>query len=245
MDETSVAERRAQMGRSAGSLMAAGPRPVAEGGPGFWVALSGALSLDANLALIDADDPGVRDRVLATVGGAGVPTTVLLAGVAAGAGLGTGRTLAGAMPFMRTSLDGRAGVSDARVRRADAGDVDVVRGIQGAAFGLDDAVAGVIADLLTMDGADARVWLLTDDGTPVSSVITHVVDDAACVWCMATPSAFERRGCGRAILGHALAEAAADGLAVALLGATPAGKPLYDVTGWTTIEEWDLYAASM
>jgi GNAT superfamily N-acetyltransferase len=59
---------------------------------------------------------------------------------------------------------------------------------------------------------------------------------------MATPARFERRGYGRAVLGHALADAAADGLGVALLGATTAGRPLYDATGWTTLEEWDLYA---
>jgi len=244
MEETSTAERRAQMGRSAGSLLAAGPRPVAAAGPGFWLALSGAPALDANLALVDTDDPGVRDGVLAAVVDAAVPTTMMLAGAAIGVDLGSDWTRAGAMPFMRTSLGGGSGVSDPRVRRADAGDVDSVRRLQGAAFGLDDAVAGVIADLLTLDDTGARVWLLVDEGTPVSSVITDVVDDAVCVWCMATPAVYERRGYGRSVLGHALADAAADGLAVALLGATPAGKPLYDATGWTTLEEWDLYAAT-
>jgi hypothetical protein len=38
-----------------------------------------------------------------------------------------------------------------------------------------------------------------------------------------------------------MASAAADGVRVGLLGATPAGKPLYDATGWTTLEDWQIF----
>jgi hypothetical protein len=32
-----------------------------------------------------------------------------------------------------------------------------------------------------------------------------------------------------------------DGATLGLLGATPAGLPLYEATGWRTEETWDLY----
>jgi hypothetical protein len=46
---------------------------------------------------------------------------------------------------------------------------------------------------------------------------------------------------GRALLGHVLNAARQDGMSVGLLGATPAGKPLYDATDWRTVEEWRLF----
>ena len=41
-----------------------------------------------------------------------------------------------------------------------------------------------------------------------------------------------------------MARAAADGVSVGLLGATPAGKPLYDATDWTTMQDWQIYTTS-
>lgn len=41
---------------------------------------------------------------------------------------------------------------------------------------------------------------------------------------------------------RAMARAAWEGVAVGLLGPTPARTPLYDTTGWSTLEDWEIYA---
>lgn len=45
------------------------------------------------------------------------------------------------------------------------------------------------------------------------------------VWMMGTPARFARRG-------------------YALLGATPAGQPLYEATGWRSVDEWQVFPNS-
>ena len=59
MDEAELSLRRSQMGRSARSFLVAGSRCVESQGPGYWVALSGVPSPDANMALVDTSDPAV------------------------------------------------------------------------------------------------------------------------------------------------------------------------------------------
>jgi hypothetical protein len=83
--------------------------------------------------------------------------------------------------------------------------------------------------------------LLIEDAQAVSTVLTSIVDDAVCVWCMGTPARFARRGYGRSLLTDVLLRAQFEGASIGLLGATQAGKPLYDATGWTTLEQWQLY----
>lgn len=65
--------------------------------------------------------------------------------------------------------------------------------------------------------------------------------DTFAVWCMSTPERFARRGYGGSLLASVLEQARNRGARTALLGATPAGFPLYEATGWTTFETWDVY----
>jgi GNAT superfamily N-acetyltransferase len=62
-------------------------------------------------------------------------------------------------------------------------------------------------------------------------------------WFLPPAERFSRRGFGRAELAHALLEARSEGAIAGLLGATPAGKALYDRTGWTTLENWRMFAS--
>lgn len=43
------------------------------------------------------------------------------------------------------------------------------------------------------------------------------------------------------MIADTMARAGSQGVEVGLLGATPAGKPLYDATGWSTLEDWEIY----
>jgi GNAT superfamily N-acetyltransferase len=241
VDAAEVVLRRSQMGRSVRSFFVAGPRPSNDQGDGYWIVLSGAPSPDANMALVDSTDPAVLATALDYVEAAAVPAILMLAGEARSQGMRDGWQHVGSMPFMELALDSAHLIRDARVRQAGAKDFETVSGLLADAYGMEREIADVMAVLVRVDLDDAWIWLLEDGGDAVSTVVTSRIDDTVCVWGMATPERFGRRGFGRALLGEVLGRARDDGAAIGLLGATPAGKPLYEATGWSTIEEWELY----
>ena len=244
MDEAELAVRRSQMGRSARSFLVSGYRPVEEQGPGYWMAFSGAPSPDANMALVDSGDSALLATVLELVHESGFPTLFMLAGEGRRARLGVPWQHAGDMPFMALALVGSDLRPDRRVRQAGPDDVEVVSELVTDSFGVTKEIGDVVARILQLDAAAAKIWVLFDEARAVSTVLTSLVDDAVCVWCMGTPSRFARHGYGRALLTDALLRARFEGAAIGLLGATPAGEPLYDATGWTTLEHWQLFLSS-
>lgn len=133
---------------------------------------------------------------------------------------------------------------DSRVRQAGPEDFEVVSKLVASSFNLTQEIGDVVAKILHLDDAAGKIWMLFDEASAVSTVLTSIVDDAVCVWCMGTPRRFARRGYGRALLADALLRARVEGAAIGLLGATPAGKPLYEATGWTTAEQWQLFLSS-
>jgi GNAT superfamily N-acetyltransferase len=142
------------------------------------------------------------------------------------------------MPFMFSGLGEGQLRKDGRVRQARPDDRDAFAGLISESFEFDRSVADLMARTLELPDDVAQVFFFWEGDTPVSTVLTSIVDDAVCVWCMATPPRHARRGFARALLGDVLARARDDGARVGLLGATPAGKPLYDATGWITLETW-------
>ncbi|MGA2527836.1 MAG: hypothetical protein ABSG36_01590 [Acidimicrobiales bacterium] len=238
MDEAELALRRSQMGRSCIRFVANGPRSLADQATGYWVALSGTASPDLNVALIDSGDSGILAKVMGRVEKAGLPTFVLQAGPSLDFDLGPGWLQVGEMPFMAFDLDASDPRPDSRVRQAHPSEREVFDGLLADAFGLGVEVADVVGAVVERDDPANDAWLLIEGELAVSTVLTSIVDDVACVWCMATPERFARRGYGRALLFDVLGRAKASGAHIALLGATPAGKPLYDATGWTTLEVW-------
>ncbi|MCW2498692.1 MAG: hypothetical protein JWN87_368 [Frankiales bacterium] len=239
-DAATRARWRSAMGHGASVLAVVGGHAQVE--PGWFVALSGLPDPDANLALVHHDDPAALAAVLREVERVGAPAAVILAGdgTALAARLPAGWDHVGAMPFMTLALASAAVAADPRVRPAGTADGDAVVALFGAAFGLAPEVAEMIRPLIHA-GAPTRVWLLEDDGQPVSAVVAGRVGDVETIWCMSTPQHFARRGYGRALLNAVLAAAKAEGATVALLGATEAGFPLYDATGWQTVEPWEMY----
>jgi GNAT superfamily N-acetyltransferase len=241
VDETELEKRRAQMGKSCLSFIANSPGSTGDQGVGWWVALSGAPSPDLNAALVDTGEEATAARTLRRVEEAGFPTLFMLAGAGRGFDLGENWQHVGEMPFMSSSLGSGQLRPDDRVRRAGAADFAAFVELCAATFGLAPQVAAVITETLDAKDDATKIWLLVEGGQAVSTVLTSLVDDAVCVWCMATPERFARRGHGRALLADVLSRARADGAGIGLLGATPAGKPLYDATGWSTLEDWRIY----
>lgn len=238
MDE--LVRRRQQMGVSVRGW-ADVPGGRFEAGDGYWVMLSGVPSPDVNVAHVHAGDPAVLATVADVVAAAGVPTLLSLAGDADGSALADGWQSVGTMPFMSVQLADTPTCPDPRVRPATAADAATVVALTVEAYGMEHAVAQAAVGPVLTRPSSLRFWLLEDGGEPVSTVLTARIDDAVTIWCMGTPARFGRRGYGRALLGHVLHAAAADGAEIGLLGATPAGLPLYGGAGWRTLEEWRLH----
>lgn len=245
VDSAELSVRRSQMGRGAGVMVGGGPRAIFDEGVGYWIALSGVPSPDLNMSLVSSGDTRVADRVLEQVTESGVPSLFMLAGEGQAAKLGAPWQHVGEMPFMASDLDPDYLGADPRVRQADARDVDVVCALMADAFGLAIALLNdVIARVLSDGNGPTKIWVLDEGDVAVSAVLTSMVDDAVTVWSMSTPARFARRGYGRAILADTLLRAKSDGAKVGLLGATPPGKPLYDATGWITLEHWQMFASA-
>lgn len=224
--------------------MRGGPAPIVDRGEGYWMALSGAPGPDMNMAFVGSGGATAVAAVLDRVMASGIPTLFMLAGECQSEVLGEPWEQVGEMPLMASALTSDQLVSDPRVRRAGLDDATVVCQLMAEAFDTDEDLGVAVTEGVLRDASGkTSIWLLVDDEIPVSAVLTSMVDEAVTVWCMATPERFARRGFGRAVLAHALLEAKSDGATVGLLGATPAGKPLYDGTGWTTLESWQMFAS--
>ena len=220
------------------------PQEPYKTGPSSWSYLSGASSADMNLALVHGDNPDEMFQVISDIDEVGVPTCLFFAGEGKKLSdrVPSEWKLLGSMPFMAADIQTMNSTRDARVRQAQIEDVGAVVGLLAQSFGLqpEEVAYSCVTPIGKVD-ADMKVWILEEDGQAVSTVMGSRNDDVLSVFCMGTPSQFARRGYGKALLSDVLARAKEDGVALGLLGATAAGKPLYDASGWKTLEEWDLY----
>lgn len=242
MDDAGLARVRQHLGTVL-ATMSARNGAVADAGPGWWVGLQGGVSADLNMAFLATADAETLEGTVAIVEEAGLDALVMLAGPARelGSRFVEPWVGVGVSPIMTRDLGGGAAeVVDPRVRQAGAADADVVAELLSEAFALPRDDAALMA-ASAVGGGVVRAWLLEDDGQPVSTVITGHLDDGVSLWAMSTPARFQRRGYGRALLATVLAQARADGARVGMLGATPAGLPLYEATGWRTVEEWQVF----
>lgn len=208
-----------------------------------WHFLSGLPAADVNLAMIHDNDEKALVDIKNAIDRMTIPALLMLAdkGKCLSENLGENWTHVGVMPFMFLDLEAGQQQSDKRVRRAKADDIEEVISLLSQSFELERNVVAVIADVLKNPEAISEIWILEEGGQAVSTVTTIRVEDAVTVWCMGTPPEFTRKGYGRALLGACLAQYQSDGVKIGLLGATEAGKPLYDSAGWQMLEEWDVY----
>lgn len=243
IDSDELQRRRTAMGR--GILpWVTGPHMVGEVDERRWLLLSGVAVPDLNFGLLADNDSTLLDATVAAIEARELSALLMLAG--------RGKALAdrvpaqfgsaGEMPIMSKPLGGDPPQRDPRVRRATVDDRDAVESVLAAAYGLPtDALAVATEPLVRGGDGPLSMWLLEDAGEVVSVVTTTRVDDTVGLWTMATPPQHERKGYGRALLASVLGDAQRDGASLGLLGATPAGFPLYSSTGWTTYETWELY----
>lgn len=97
-----------------------------------------------------------------------------------------------------------------------------------------DVLARMI-DPTVHETAGFETWIAFDGATPVSAVTITPTGSSAGISLMATPPALQRQGWGRAILTRVIEDYRAKGVTRFHLGATAAGKPLYDRVGFETV----------
>lgn len=233
---TQAAYLLAHMARMTGRIhRSPDPEPVFLS-PTSWVARSPLPGADVNMACVCG--PSAVEQLTAVLELLEDRSAVVLVGAAdadavAPAARAAGLTEAGRAPVMVLHLDASRLSRDPRVRRAaDEADLEQVRALRRETFALED---DVLRDRLT-EVPTVGVWLLENEGLPVSVVVTDREGDLVGVRGMGTPHPFEHQGFGHHLLEHALAVNADEGARRAYLVATAAGEPLYEHLGFVTIE---------
>jgi ribosomal protein S18 acetylase RimI-like enzyme len=214
----------------------------------WWTALSGASSVEYNVALCHGGDAGEDiAAVIESVEGHAVPAIVMLAGEA----LADAQTLVragwicvGATPFMaREICDGQ---EDAHVRRLSIDELPAARAIVEQAFSLPSNLSCVALPDRATDGLGCSVWGIFGDGAgdeSLSACAAFVrVDDAMVAWSVATHPSLRRRGHASRLMRAVLAESAREGARIALVYASAAGAPLYRALGFDVLEQWQLWS---
>lgn len=128
--------------------------------------------------------------------------------------------------------------SDLQISRAAAReDLRDSAGVLARAFGMpEDSVARTVTQH-TASLPGFRVTLARRGGTALSTVTVTRHGSVAGIWAMGTAPEAQGKGIGKALLSTVMAEEKDRGAEVFFLGATPAGKPLYDRLGYRTVAE--------
>lgn len=212
----------------------------------WWVAATGQLNVNYNLACCQSPEPGVLlDHCLQPLLDLGKPAIVMLAG----AGLAGAQRLAeigwvvvGALPLMVMDQAIRTDVAAPGGRALTADELPLARDLLMDVYGLDRASAGYAVPDQALDDPDMGIWGLFDDGQLVSCFTSVVENGLMLVWSMATRIDGQGRGYGRRLLGSVLNEHFDAGVAGSLLHSSVAGEKLYGRLGYSVVEYWQLWS---
>ena len=222
--------------------------------PHGWLALTGEPVPDFNLVYVDVSP--VAEEQLREFGerirARGVPVLVALAPAVADQ-LGPvahelGLQHVGGIPLMmhrspREPHEQRSTELYQVERIATLEELQVVQRLLIESFGLpQDSIERFYAPaILTVP--DTHIFLARRAGEPISTVTTAQTGEVVGVWSMATPPGRRRQGAGRAVLEAAMAYHRDRGARLFYLLATAAGMPLYERTGFRTLEETPVWVA--
>ena len=220
--------------------------------PGGLLGMTGGPTADFNMALIDAgvDDEAVFEQFVEHVTKSALPAVFMLSGACAGR-LGPmagkkGLVEAGTAPLMALEAgpEFRSDSGFAVQRASNEKTMAAVADLVASAFALDREWVGrtFCADAL-LQAPSLSFFLASKDGEPYSAVTTTDGGTTVGIWSMATAPSRQRQGAGRAALRAAIAHHCDRGATTFYLIATPAGKPLYDSVGFTTVDEFPIWVA--
>lgn len=212
--------------------------------PTWWLALSGAPSIDFNTALLHgADAPELAPKVLARIDDVGAPTVVFLAGAGLAAGqelLDAGWSCGGAVPLMYG--DPRRGVLDPRVRLLGEDDLEAARAVAVEAFDIPYEAATALYHRGVTARDDVLAWGLFDPDLVLCSVEALVGGDAFVGWALATLPGKQRHGYAASYLHHIDEWHYCRTGRRSLLLSTRASARLYAARGHPVLEHWQLWS---
>ena len=131
----------------------------------------------------------------------------------------------------------RCGVPADTIRR-------IARELAAAAFDEPRDVLARCIDVMVTETAGVETWIAWDGEAPRSAVTVTPTGSTAGISLMATPPEHQRQGMGRALLTQVMADYRSRGVTRFHLGATPAGRPLYDSLGFEPIAELSAWMLS-
>lgn len=217
-----------------------------EVGPTRWTAMSGARSVDYNLALCHgagaAED---LDATLEEIAAGGVPAIVMVAGPALGEVqrlVRAGWHCLGAAPFMALDLDRARLSEDPGTRCLTEAELPAARHLVREVFDVPAEMADVALRDSSLRVPGHQVWGLFEQDELVSVAGFVRVQEVVVSWSVATPVRLQRGGRARRLLASALAEAARSGATTSLLYASEAGEPLYRALGFVELERWQVWS---
>jgi len=106
-----------------------------------------------------------------------------------------------------------------------------------AAFGAPRDVIARCIDVCMTETAGVETYIAWADDRPMCTVSVTPTGDTAGISLMATPPEHQRRGVGRALLTQVIADCRRRGMERFHLGATPAGRPLYESVGFKLVAD--------
>jgi GNAT superfamily N-acetyltransferase len=122
------------------------------------------------------------------------------------------------------------------VRPVDSGtDVTAMSRALADAFSMPAKSIGRALPLRLYDSPAIDTYVAEYDGAVLSSVTVTRHGDVVGVWAMGTMAAAQGKGVGRALLSTVMAAERDAGAEAFYLGATPAGRPLYERLGYRTV----------
>jgi GNAT superfamily N-acetyltransferase len=124
---------------------------------------------------------------------------------------------------------------------ANADELADVCTILAHAFNLHEDALRRVLGVAALDGPGLTMYLVYDAGQPVSTVATIMAGAIVGVWSMGTLPDQQRKGVGRALLGHVMEQHRAQGARAFYLWSTPAGQRLYEQLGYRTVTELSVW----
>ena len=213
--------------------------------PGASLVLSGEPVADLNYAFIDAG-PQAEARLrgfVQTVEPRGIPAifvfTPEVASQLAPVAIELGLQFAEHVPYMVYRPSKPCGEqSHFEVARVDTEeDIKLCNIVAARGFGIAPDIMDRTFGPSYIHGPGLDVFIGRQRGVAVSTVQTVRSGDAVGIWAMATMPDQQRKGAGAALLKHVIAHHYERGAGFFYLGATPAGKPLYERVGFQTVSE--------
>ncbi|MGA2306253.1 MAG: GNAT family N-acetyltransferase [Acidimicrobiales bacterium] len=217
-----------------------------EVGQDWWLALSGELNVNCNLACCRSANSSVLiEHCLQPVLDLGQPGIIMLAG----AGLATAQTLVragwvtvGALPLMYLKEPPPRRPEIQKVRLLPTEDLPAAREIVAASCGSDRSTAEAVFPDTAGGRSDGGFWGLSEGGRVIASVTIALEDGLAVVWSMGTRPEYQGRGYGRRVLEGALWECFDRGATGSVLPSSAAGEKLYRSLGYVVVDTLQLWS---